>query len=293
MAFRGFRIGGLQLLAYLPPKTARQIRTAGGLLGDSAQQGPSDRGLEPRPDDHTIAAPPGSLAERVAAIEWYHTIDLGGGVVTPGWFDLRPILGRYPIPERLDGMRVLDVATFDGFWAFEFERRGAAEVVALDIDSFAEVDMTPRIRRQKSAAYLAQRTGLGFKLAAEALRSRVQRVSLNVYDLSPEKLGKFDMVFISDVLLHLMNPMKALANVCSVTGGKAVIVDVYNPVLPARLMSYESGETHNTWWDFSFGALEQMIWDAGFSSVDLHARIPLGYQGARAVLSQAAFVARP
>ena len=58
-------------------------------------------------------------------------------------------------------------------------------------------------------------------------------------------------------------------------------------------MSYESGETHNTWWDFSFGALEQMIWDAGFSSVDLHARIPLGYQGARAVLSQAAFVARP
>ena len=293
MAFRGFKIGGLELLAYLPPSTARNIRTAGGLLGDPVEHGPSDDGLDPRDREATNAVAQGSLAERVAAIEWYHTIDLGGGIVTPGWFDLRPLLGQYPIPDRLDGMRVLDVATFDGFWAFEFERRGAAEVVALDIDSFAEVDMAPRIRRQKSAAYLAQRTGLGFQLAAEALGSRVRRVCLNVYELSPEKVGKFDVVFISDVLLHLMNPMKALANVCSVTAGKAIIVDVYNPVLPAKLMSYESGETHNTWWDFSFGALEQMIRDAGFSSVDLHARIPLGYQGAKAILSQAAFVATP
>ena len=64
---------------------------------------------------------------------WYHTIELGDGVVTEGIFDHRPVVDRYMIPADLCGMRCLDVGTMDGFWAFEMERRGAAEVVAADL----------------------------------------------------------------------------------------------------------------------------------------------------------------
>jgi hypothetical protein len=30
---------------------------------------------------------------------WYHTIDVGHGVSTPGWFDLRPIVEGMPWPD--------------------------------------------------------------------------------------------------------------------------------------------------------------------------------------------------
>ena len=49
--------------------------------------------------------------------------------MTEGTFDLRPYVARYGLPTDMTGMRALDVGTWDGFWAFEMERRGA-EVVA-------------------------------------------------------------------------------------------------------------------------------------------------------------------
>src|SRR3954454_2123419 len=69
-----------------------------------------------------------------ADLRWYHTLDLPGGVVTPGEYDLRPIAGRLPWPQSLQGLRCLDVGSRDGFYAFEMERRGAVEVVSLDVD---------------------------------------------------------------------------------------------------------------------------------------------------------------
>ena len=86
-----------------------------------------------------LISPPLDLAERIHGQRWYHTIDLGNGQVTPGWFDMRPYVKHYGLPERMDGMRVLDCGTWDGFWAFELERRGAAEVVAIDLDSEEEL----------------------------------------------------------------------------------------------------------------------------------------------------------
>ena len=37
---------------------------------------------------------PASLRGKVAGTWWYHTIDLGSGVVTPGWFDTRKVVLR-------------------------------------------------------------------------------------------------------------------------------------------------------------------------------------------------------
>lgn len=290
MSYRKVNVGSVELAVFFPQDLARKIRTLGGILPDRQLKHP-DAPMPLPKGTHSSEAE--ALQQRLDKIEWYHTIDLGNGLVTPGWFDLRPHLDQYPLPPRMDGMRVLDVATFDGFWAFEFAKRGAAEVVALDIDSFAEVDMAPRLRRQKDPAYFTRKTGEGFRLCQEVLGTNVRREVLNVYDLSPERLGTFDMVFVSDLLLHLMNPMKALNNICSVTRGYAVIADVYNAQLPTqeRLMSYQGGVTHNIWWSISYGALEQMVHDAGFSRVELKNKFMTGYRGMEPILSHAAFQA--
>src|SRR5919109_4139324 len=118
-----------------------------------------------------------SALERVNQLGWYHTLELAPGVVTEGIFDLRPVVDRYGIPDSLEGQRALDVGTWDGFWAFEMERRGA-EVVALDLDDESDLDFPPR-RRPKE--WSTVKRGDGFRLAKEILGSKVERVNQSIY----------------------------------------------------------------------------------------------------------------
>jgi tRNA (mo5U34)-methyltransferase len=73
-----------------------------------------------------------ALRSRVNALRWYHTIDLGEGIVTPGLDDTALRLARISLPQTLSGLSVLDIGAWDGFFSFEAERRSAARVVASD-----------------------------------------------------------------------------------------------------------------------------------------------------------------
>lgn len=160
------------------------------------------------------------IAAKVASNPlWYHTMELAPGVVTEGWFDLRPIVDRLPWPD-VAGKRCLDIGTYDGFLAFELERRGAAEVVCTDIPSHESWDHLPR-ERAAALAYLDAHVGekgAGFRIAAEILGSKVKREWINIYDLSPERMGRFDVVVCGSLLLHLRAPFVALERVASVCG---------------------------------------------------------------------------
>jgi tRNA (mo5U34)-methyltransferase len=175
------------------------------------------------------------LAERVAAHPlWYHTIDLGNGVVTPGWFDLRPVLDRLPWPD-LAGKRCLDVGTYDGHLAFELERRGAGEVLATDIASHHDWDWLPRHRETGVAVFdaMAGEKGRGFEIAREALGSEVRRELISIYDLCPERVGVFDVVVCGALLLHLRDPFRALAALRSVCRGRLLSIEQIDVVLSA------------------------------------------------------------
>src|SRR5947208_11455608 len=126
------------------------------------------------------AIAPDSASSARAAVDavplWYHTLALPGGVTTPGWFDLRPIVERLPWPD-VRGKRCLDVGTYDGFFAFELERRGAASVMATDISDHSQWDW-PRAARERGAEYLASvagEKGRGFEIARSALGSAVEK----------------------------------------------------------------------------------------------------------------------
>src|SRR5207302_8951216 len=129
--------------------------------------------------------------------------ELAPGVTTPGWFDTRPVTDKCGFPESLAGRRCLDVGTFDGFWAFELERRGATEVVAIDILDPRQWDWPVNAEAETLEA-LARRKGRGegFEVARQALSSSVKRLELSVYDLDPATVGQFDFVYVGSLLLH-------------------------------------------------------------------------------------------
>ena len=168
--------------------------------------------------------PTADAAARVREMSWYHTIELGDGLVTDGWFDNRPHVHHYGLPERMDGMRVLDIGTWDGFWAFEMERRGA-EVVALDVEHESEYDWPPRRRPEE---YADSHRGDGFRLAKEILGSKVERVHCNIYEATPGELGTFDLVFCGVVLIHLRDQLLALERFANLCHGRFIFAEEYD-----------------------------------------------------------------
>lgn len=220
-----------------------------------------------------------ALATRVAGVaEWYHTLELAPGLVTPGWFDTRDMPTRLPIPGRLDRKRCLDVGTFDGFWAFELERRGAEEVVAIDIIDPNRWDW-PASSGEEVIEALARRKGAGqgFEIARDALGSAVERLELSVYDLTPERVGQFDFVYLGSLLLHLRDPVGALSAVRSVCRGQTLVVDVVDVELSLRFrkqpLATLDGRGRPWWWKPNEAGLVRMMEAGGFEVVGSPQRV--------------------
>ncbi len=202
------------------------------------------------------------LQKRADALRWYHTIDLGQGVVTRGVDNTPERLARVHLPEDLSGKTVLDIGAWDGFFSFEAERRRASRVVACDY--YAWHGMGWGTGRGKD----------GFELARTALNSRVEDVALDVMDLSPEKIGTFDVVFFLGVLYHLPNPLLALERVASVSSGLLILetgVDMVGIGRPAAAF-YPDRELNNdptNWWGPNHAAVQGILTSVGFSRVDV------------------------
>lgn len=232
-----------------------------------------------------------SLAEEAARYVWYHTIDLGDGVVTNGMFDHRSMVDHYLIPADLTGLRCLDVGSMDGFWAFEMERRGAAEVVAADVDDPEELDWPPVLRARTDP--LIDRTKQDrFQLAHERLQSRVERVLCSVYDFDPTAMGQFDLVFCGDLLTHLKDPITAIQRMHGMCRGSTIVC---NPVTRFRFgrgrpLARFDGLDQFQWWELSEAAIERMMRAVGFARVEVGPAFDLPatgggrWKGRRAVL---------
>ena len=291
MAIKRIGLGGFGISFTASEHEAGLHFSLGGSLWERFVKGLRDRRRAPSSldasgegalPDESDTSPAAVLRRRIGAVDWYHTFDFGNGIRTPGAFDHAPILHHYRFPDRFDGKRVLDVATYDGYWAFEFERRGAHEVLALDVAGPMDLDWLPSRLARATAEEKARRFGHGFAIAKEQLRSSVQRVVCNVYDLRPETFGLFDVVHSGDLLLHLNSPVKAMQNMARVCTEYALISDVYFPDLDhvgqRPLLEYQGGRDVPTWWRIGFRALKQMVQDAGFSRVEVLSDFTYGYR---------------
>jgi tRNA (mo5U34)-methyltransferase len=200
---------------------------------------------------------------------WYHTIELAPGIVTPGWFDTRAVAPTLPIPASLAGLRCLDIGTFDGFWAFEMERRGASEVVAVDLADLRDCDWPDNSTAEVIAEIAGgPPQGTGFRIAADALGSNVKRHTSSIYDVGPDDLGYFDFVYIGSLLLHLRDPVRALAAARSVCRGRLLLVDAVDLGLtvlhPRRPVAGLDGNGRPWWWKANQAGLVRMLVSAGW-----------------------------
>ena len=216
------------------------------------------------------------LLEEARTRDWYHTIELPPGEVVEGMFDMRPYVDRYALPERMDGMRALDVGTFDGFWAFEMERRGA-DVVALDIPSEADIDYPAR---RRPASFPDRRRGEGFEIARKLLGSNAERVEGSIYTATPESLGgQFDLVLCGLVLIHLRDQVLALERIAGLCRGTFVSVEAYDPVmdlLPFAASRYKADRDADiVFWEPGSRTWRRLIWSAGFDRVERRGRFKL------------------
>src|SRR5262245_25907070 len=102
-------------------------------------------------------------------------------------------------------LTVLDIGAWDGFFSFEFERRGAARVLAIDTFAWDQGGLEC------------------FLLARQHFKSKVDYERLDVHDLDPRRMGTFDLVFCAGVLYHLRHPLLALEKIRSVTAKQCIV----------------------------------------------------------------------
>jgi tRNA (mo5U34)-methyltransferase len=199
------------------------------------------------------------IAAEVQKIRWFHSIDLGNGIVTQG-ADTSPLrVKMLHLPDSLAGKTVLDIGSWDGFFAFECERRGAKRVLATD-----------------SYCWSGQGWGTkdGFNLARRTLKSKVEDLDIDVLDLSPERVGVFDLVICLGVLYHMRDPLQALERIASVTGERLILdthVDLLMMKRPA-IAFYEGKELNNdptNWCGPNPAAVKAMLRTVGFSRVEI------------------------
>jgi tRNA (mo5U34)-methyltransferase len=195
---------------------------------------------------------------------WWHSFELPDGSQITGVCGLETLkdrISQFPIPQDLRGKRVLDIGAWDGWFSFEMERRGA-EVLAIDNWD------NPRFHEMHAI-----------------LNSRVEYRQFDMYDLTPQRVGQFDIVLFMGVLYHLKHPLLALERVCALTKELAavdsfVLREDHRPgeqVEQRPIMEFyendEFGGQTDNWIGPSVPCLLAMCRAAGFARVELQAVI--------------------
>jgi len=246
-------------------------------------------------DDRALAERVDDLRARVAGVGfWWHSIDLGDGVVTPGakssaWLEAE--LARLNLGD-LHGKSVLDVGAYDGYYSFAAERMGAERVVALDhwvwsVDLPAWMDYREKriaagmpVEPVETLPELWRPDELpgrrAFDLAHEALGSSVEVVIGDLLDYDLAMLGTFDLVLYLGVLYHVRHPLLALERLAAVTRGTAIIetqAELFRGSGGRPLCRFIEGDELNhdpsNFWTFNEEALRSMCRSAGFESAEV------------------------
>lgn len=208
------------------------------------------------------------LKSRVDQYYWFHSIDLGKGIVTPG--SKTPAThalesSAYFDRVELSGRSVLDVGAWNGFYSFDAKRRGAARVLATDSYCWTNSDFR----------------GLEtFELARAALGLDVEARMIDVGELSAETVGEFDVVLFLGVFYHRYDPIDALARAARLARELLIVeshLDLRDLDRPAMAFypGSELADDATNWWGPNERLLEALLRGHGFQEIEI-APHPLG-----------------
>lgn len=201
---------------------------------------------------------------------WFHTFALNRAedIYAPG--TARDHRYRTPaIPDSFEGLSVLDIGTFDGFYAFLAEARGADRVVAVDNEQYVEW-----VRARWG---IELEGGEGFRAIHALLDSKVEYRKLDALEL--DRLGElFDFIFCCGILHRVEAPARLLRVLSRrLADGGRVLIETHgvfaDPDESDPVHRYGPGEVYPhddyVYWGFTGGGIEVLIRDNVFKRFEL------------------------
>jgi tRNA (mo5U34)-methyltransferase len=208
--------------------------------------------------------PSRTLAEEIAAQYWWHSIDLGNGIVTSGRKSARRIATEFANTfGKLDltGRSVLDVGAWAGGFSVEAKRRGAARVVAVDHYTWN----APEFRGREAFDLVNRVTGFGLEAVD---------IDLDVPQLSLAELGTFDVVLFLGVFYHLRDPIAGLREVAALAREVLVVETLVERRLNPRpsMIFYPGNERDDdatNWWGPNVACMVELLRQVGFARIEI------------------------
>jgi SAM-dependent methyltransferase len=205
---------------------------------------------------------------------FYHTLELPISGIQHGQWDLRGRFADYTLGVSVKDKTVLDVGTASGFLSFEAEKRGAT-VVSVEAATTGCWDRLPfaqslwfEDRQAWNASVADHLEGVkrSYWLAHREFGSHAQVYYGDVYDL-PEALGRFDVVIVGQILVHLSDVIRAITSVsrrCAdtlVIAEGMVLSDEPTSLLVGRA---DDPEKDSSFWFHSVGLYRELLTMLGF-----------------------------
>ncbi len=205
-----------------------------------------------------------SLLKKIPEMTWAHSIDVGGGVVTPGhWGAPNPLIVSALNEVDFKGKKVLDIGCWDGLWSFMAEERGASEIYATDDRSQRPFTHSPT-----------------FDLAAKLRGSKARYFGdVSIHNVSKLGVKDFDVVINCGIYYHLKDPLLSFARLRQVMkDGATLIVSgmvTDSPEVSARFYYHEhfAGDASN-WWVPTIPCLRQWVECSFFEILTQHQTHP-------------------
>lgn len=211
---------------------------------------------------------------------FYHTLDLGGGRVVPGGWDIRGYERSYLGHIQYDKLSVMEFGPASGFLSFWMEREGA-DVTVFELAPGLPPDLVPLPgvdleANAKSGDQTAQEVRNSWWYAHRETQSKARAVYGDIYRL-PSDMGRYDVTTFGSILLLLGKPFAAMSEAAKITDKAMVITDMIPDVIYGQndnsLIEFNPGnEGANlvNWWRFSPAAITKMLHVLGFPHVDIH-----------------------
>ncbi len=192
--------------------------------------------------------------QQVTDLRWFHQIELRDGLITPGVAPISTLRGLADaaLGQLVVGKTVLDIGCWDGFYSFEATRRGATRVLATD--HFVWHNEYPGSWGDRAA----------FELARSIKAPNVEVMDIDIMDLSPERVGRWEVVLFLGVLYHLRHPLLVLDRISALVEETLILetaMDAADYGRPAMVFypGAELSSDATNWWGPNRSCMEGML----------------------------------
>lgn len=200
-----------------------------------------------------------TLAAQIGRLPWWHQMDFGGGVLSPGAKKIGLLHAEAAVYFKtgIAGKSFLDIGCWDGFNSFEAHRRGASRVLATDHFVWSEKACGDR---------------RSFEIARAHFAPSVEVLDIDLPDMAESTIGRFDVVLFAGVLYHLRHPFAMLEKLAPLASETFIVETHLETAIGTRpaMTFYPGAELNNdatNWWGPNRACVEAMLRDIGFDDI--------------------------